>query len=470
MLILVLTILFPQWIRKTAVSEILGICLDKLNDDKIYYELDKIEENKNHLEDHLFRMTYRKDPSSYTIVNYDLSSSYFVGFKCKLSAFGRSKDDKHGNKQVIVGLLVNDKGYPFSWDVYPGNTAEVHTLTDKVDICRKRFKMKDITLVFDRGIVSDDNLEYITDKKLKYISCLDKDQIQNVPGIDLSIFKVLTTKDLSEKQLSILGLDKYDQDLWFKDLGEKENRRYIRGLNPTLFKEERESRIEKLRCFEEFVEKKNVELKSAKRSRGYEATKNCIINELKRLKTKKYFNDEPVLEEIEIQPIDKDGKKGSLIKSYQVSIERNEVNIDKDELVEGLCVFVSNHIQKKEEDVIFSSERIIKAYRDKTKIEDAFKHIKSFLKIRPFFVNTDKHVRAVYTVSVVSYFINKDLAERRKQIEGIDYLNSKNLYEPFRGYDWIKLKDTLSGKTKGEEVWLSEEQKRLLNNLNINIQ
>ncbi|MFX0140183.1 MAG: hypothetical protein ACFFDN_41470 [Candidatus Hodarchaeota archaeon] len=104
----------------------------------------------------------------------------------------------------------------------------------------------------------------------------------------------------------------------------------------------------------------------------------------------------------------------------------------------------------------------------KTKIEDAFKHIKSFLKIRPFFVNTDAHIRAVYNISALSYFINKDLAERKK-IENIDYLNSKNLYEPFSDYHYTTIKDKTTGKTKSEPMNFTIKLKKYLNQLGLRV-
>jgi transposase len=121
-----------------------------LNDDKIYYELNKIDENQQRIENHLFKMTYKNDKASYDFVNYDLSSSYFVGMKCDLSQYGRSKDDKSHNKQVILGLLINNKGYPFKWDIYPGNTAEVDTLVSNVYF--KRLKTKLFYRIQESGV------------------------------------------------------------------------------------------------------------------------------------------------------------------------------------------------------------------------------------------------------------------------------------------------------------------------------
>jgi len=89
----------PQWAERTALSEVIDYSLKNLNDDKIYYELDKIEQSQECLENHLFQITYRKDKASYDLVNYDLSSSYFVGMRCNLSNYGKSKDNRPHNKQ-----------------------------------------------------------------------------------------------------------------------------------------------------------------------------------------------------------------------------------------------------------------------------------------------------------------------------------------------------------------------------------
>ncbi len=456
----------PQWAHKTALSEILGQSLEALNDDKIYYELDKIAHHQQSLEDHLFRITYNKDKASYRFVNYDLSSSYFVGLRCKLSAYGKSKDEKPHHKQIVLGILVNDTGYPFKWDVYPGNTAEVTTLVGNVDACRSRFKLHNITLVFDRGLVSDENLDYIAAKKLKYISALDKNQIPAIEGIDFTVFRDLTLENFNER-LSHQHFTCYDESLYFLDLGRINHRRYLLGFNPIRFKEDRQSRREKLTVFEQFLHHTNTELQQAKRSRSHDATKQRILDQLKRLKIKKYFHT-PVLQEFEIQRTTKKGER-RITRSFHVTIEKTAESIAHSELLDGLCVFVSNHTEIDKNGFCFPPEKMIKAYRDKTKIEDAFKHIKSFLKIRPFHVNTNEHVCAAYSICVLSYFLNKDLAERRKKIDGVDYLNSKNLYEPFRSCHYVTMKDRVSQRKKSEPIELTAQQRQLLKELNLHV-
>ncbi len=381
-----------------------------------------------------------------------------------MSHFGKSKDDKPHHKQVILGILVNDKGYPFKWDVYPGNMSEVNTLINNVDACTKRFKLKNINMVFDRGIVSDDNLTYIGDKNLKYILALDKDQIAKIESIDLSVFNDINF-DNFKAHLCNHGFKQYDDSLLLKDLGQINKRRYVLGFNPVLFKEEGKNRQEKIAYFENFLSEKNNELQNAQRSRKRLSTQQCILNELKRLKIKKYFQ-EPDLSPIKIERKNKSGDT-RMVDSFQITINKKDDIIAYWEKLDGVCVFISNHTEITDEMFCFSPEKIITAYREKTKIEDAFKHIKSFLKIRPFFVNTDAHVRAVYNISVLAYFINKDLAERRKKTENIDYLNSKNLYEPFREYHYTTIKDKTSGKLKSEAMQFSLKLKKYLTRLGL---
>jgi transposase len=456
----------PQWANKTALPEILGFPLDKLNEDKLYYELDKIAFSQKEIEDHLFQMTYSKGKSDYEFVNYDLSTSYFVGVKCKLSAYGRSKDNKPNHKQVLLAMMVNGRGYPFKWDVYAGDTPEVDTLVDNVDACRERFKLKNVTLVFDRGLVSDENLDDIDNKGLKYVTALDKDQIYGVAEKELQAFNDLNLENYKAHLLQ-KKFTYYDDSLYFKDLGIQNNRRYILGFNPVLYDEERRCRLGKLRHFEKFLVDKNKELKQAQRSRKVESTREGIVSELKRLKIKKYFDD-LVLKEISVERINKKGQK-RMVKTFEVSLDKKLDWIARDEKLDGFCVFVCNHIESVKDEFIFPAEKAIKAYRDKVKIEDSFKHIKSFVKIRPFCVNTDDHVRAVYSLCVLAYFLNKDLAERRKEIEGIDYLNSKNLYEPFRSCHYVTVRDKVSKRKKSEPVELTVEQKSLLEKLNVKI-
>jgi hypothetical protein len=445
------------------LPEILGQQVLDINDDKIYYELSKIEKNKPSIENYLFKKTYEQDPQSYDYVNYDLSSSYFVGFKCKLSAFGKSKDEKRSCKQVILALLINSRGYPFKWDVFPGNMPEIDTMDRVIKSCAHRFKLKDISMVFYRGLVSDEKLGLIDDKNLRYVTALDTDQIPNVAVIDLEVFKDLDTDTALEVIPQLAGFEKFDSSLYYLDLGVAEKKRFVVGINPERFLQDRKTRKEKMDYFRNFLVQTNRSLKKAKRDRKSNPTKNKIFNELRRLKVKKYYED-PQLREIYVDVTLKNGTRKQ-VRSFQVKVKEKRGKIEKEKLTDGLCVFVSNHIEKQQGKYLVPTKRIIEAYREKTQVEDAFKHIKSFVKIRPFFVNKNEHVKAVYTICVISYFINRYLSEKRKASEGKDYLNSKKLYFPFKSCKMVTLLETLAGMIKKDIIPLSEEQKTILGDI-----
>ena len=451
----------PQWAKKTALEEILKVDLSGLNDDKIYYELDKINKNKISIENYLFKQIFGRDPDSFDFVNYDLTTTYFVGYKCSLSAFGKGKAECHGRRQVLLGVLINDEGYPFKWDVFPGNTAEVKTLKRNINACKIRFGLhkRNVTLVFDRGIISDDNAALIDDAQMKYISALDRNQIPSC-GVSLEPFKELEIDKAGETVPLPSGFKKYDDQLYFEDAGLIGNKRYVLGFNPALFEEDRKNREEKLAHFKAYLKRENKDLKKAQKDRDLEATKSRIVKELKRLKIKKYF-EFPVLEPITVHRKLKDGTLKP-VNSFQVQVKTKADIIKADKLLDGVCVFLTNHIEKQGRGFKMKPHTIIKAYRDKTKIEDVFKNVKSFLKLRPFFVNTNAHVKAVYTICILAYFINRYLANQRKSTGDKDFLNSNELYAPFKDIDIATLADSNTGQSIQKAVELPVSTMNLL--------
>jgi len=452
-----------DWVRTTALPQILNLDPGTLNDDKLYHELNKIENNKEPIENFLFNRTYQLNPESYNYVNYDLTTSYFVGIRCSLSRLGKSKDNQPHRKQVILAIIVNEEGYPFKWDVLPGNTAEVTTLKDKVKVCRNRFHLKDISLVFDRGIVSEENLQLIDEEDLKYISTLDKNQIPKVKGVNLQLFKDLTVENIKEEIESLPGFTKYDDLLYYQDLGQVKDKRYILGINPILFIEERKNREEKLELFSHFIFQFNQQLRLAKRKRSKEAIASTIKKELARLKITRFF-EKPVFSKIKLTHSSPKGSTKRIV-SYQASIKRREEKIKSASLLDGVCCFITSHTEKKDNQFLFPPEKIIYGYRNKRKIEDAFKHLKSFLKIRPFWVNLDEHVKAVYTVCVLAYFLNLHLARMRSKYEKTDFLNSKKLYQPFKECKLIRLKDKKFGWVKEKMINPEPDNLKLIQQL-----
>lgn len=455
-----------DWAQKVALAHVLHHDLSGLNDDKIYYELDKIHRNKPSIEHHIFDKTFKENPESYEFIDYDLTTSYFVGCQCNLSAYGKGKIECHGRRQVLLGVLINDVGYPFKWDVYPGNTAEVKTLKENIHACKTRFQLghSQVTMVFDRGILSGENADVITEAKMKYISALDRNQISSC-GICLDAFSELASNKKTGKLPKPDGFSVYDENLSYKDEGVIDKKRYVVGFNPILCREDRRTRKEKLRVFDTYLQQENENLKHAQRDRTREATEGRVVKELHRLKIKKYY-DGPVLHALCVHKALKDGTDKE-IQSFKVEIKKKEDVIQADQLLDGVCVFVTNHTERYERGFTLKSQAIIRAYRNKAKIEDVFKNVKSFLKLRPFFVNTDEHVSAVYTICMIAYFLNRYLSNQRKLFGEKDFLNSKELYAPFKDIDIVTLKDATTGRTQKKGVRLPKGTENLLEKLGL---
>lgn len=398
----------------------------------------------------------------------------FVGLKCSLSRFGRGKDKQPYQRQVVLAILVNSDGFPFKWDVFPGNKAEVHTLEENIAACRE-LGMKGVTMVFDRGLVSKANLKLLQhtdgegkeddDQQVKFISALDKPQIPKVEGIDLRLIGRLSEKNAERDARSLLRWKAFDEKVFYRDLGVVGEFRCVLSMNVKLLREERKLRRQKLRQFDRFFKKFNADLKDARRDRDEGPTRRAVEAELKKLKLTRFF-EEPVLKQIAVKRVLKGGTKKRLT-SFQVKLTRKPDAIAEVKLLDGLCVFISNHVEKRGRGYAMSAERIIQAYRDKTEIEDAFKNMKSFLKIRPFFVNTEQHVRAVFTICVLAYHLNKTLALKRKEIDGKDYLNSHELYDPFRDSRLVTLKDPETATRVSKVIPSSRQTKELLRRLGL---
>ena len=86
---------------------------------------------------------------------FDLSSSWVEGRCCEVAAFGYSRDKKRGVRQIEYGLLTDGQGRPVAIGVFPGNTSDTTSFIDAVSIVRENFGLTEITMVGDRGMITN---------------------------------------------------------------------------------------------------------------------------------------------------------------------------------------------------------------------------------------------------------------------------------------------------------------------------
>jgi len=105
------------------------------------------------------------------LVFFDTTSLYFEGQGGEIGQRGHNKDHRPDLKQMVVGMALDVEGCPICCEMWPGNTADVTTLVPIVKRMRERFRLREITVVADRGMVSQKTLEALegSDPPVGYI-------------------------------------------------------------------------------------------------------------------------------------------------------------------------------------------------------------------------------------------------------------------------------------------------------------
>ncbi|MGP8329303.1 MAG: IS1634 family transposase [Methanosarcinaceae archaeon] len=447
-----------DWFKHTALDRILHINTQHINKSRIFRELDEIEDRKTDIENYLYKTLTKRDDANMKIVFYDLTDSYFEGRKCDLTSPGITKSNGFRKTKIVLSLLVNSKGYPFAWDILEDYTADVNTIKDLSTQWKTQFKFDDgeIILVFDRGMVSDDNLKHLEDEKYVYITAMDKNQIPNIKNVNIKRFKPLNSENMVE-QISKMGFKKYDENTYYDDLGTVDGRRYVLIFNPEMFVGESKSRDELIVRAKAYLEEEDKALSKAEKSRNESTTRNKFNKVLKKMKCSSFvdFDLEPLM-------IKTDGKT---VKSFRIipkETDENREAIKKARRTDGLWLIVTNNKSKKDGGKKLTGEDLISVYRNKDQIEQAFKDVKSFINIQPFNVWEQKHVRAHYTICVLSHLMNVTIANRLRNAN-VDIKSPQKVYKILR--DGIIGKWSLK-ETGEDSVTLTQvqsQQKKILN-------
>ena len=446
-----------EWYNKTALDRILHINAEQINKSRIFRELDFIEDKKKEIENYLYMTLKERDADSLRYVFYDLTDSYFEGRNCELATPGRTKSNGFQKKRVVLSLLVNSNGYPFAWDILEDYTADVNTIKNLSTQWKIQFGFGDneIILVFDRGMVSDENLEHLEEKKYIYITAMDKNQIPNLKNVRIERFEILNSENRIE-QIKKLKFVKYDDQTYYENLGIVNDRRYLLIFNPDMFVDENNSREKLIIRAKAYLEEESKALSNAEKSRNRYTTQNRIDKELKTMKADKFIDYD-----LESLVINKEGKEVNSFRIIPKETDATKEAIKQAKRTDGLWVIVTNNTGKEDEGKKLTEEDLISAYRDKNQIEQAFKDVKSFIKIQPFNVWEPKHVRAHYTICVLSYLLNISVTNRLREAN-IDIKSSQKTYDILRE----GIIGKMSLKSTGEEslnlMQLQSQQKMIL--------
>jgi len=160
-----------KWYPKSAMSLLLD-CSDAVAEkDRLYRCLDRLVEHKEALEGHLKEKWGELFGAGFEVLLYDLTSTYFEGMleEVPQAKRGYSRDHRPDCKQLVIALIVTPEGFPLSYEIFDGNTRDVTSLETMMDQVEAKYGKAKRTWVFDRGVVSEENLEKLRNRHGTYV-------------------------------------------------------------------------------------------------------------------------------------------------------------------------------------------------------------------------------------------------------------------------------------------------------------
>ena len=162
----------PDWIGRTALADILQADLSALHDDALYRNLDRLHPNRERVERELAEREKTLFNLDETVYLYDLTSTYFEGeaMSNPQAKRGYSRDKRPDRKQVMVGLVLDREGFPKAHEVFDGNRQDRTTVAEMLGSLQKRTGAKPgATVVVDRGMAYEEDLAAIRDRGYHYL-------------------------------------------------------------------------------------------------------------------------------------------------------------------------------------------------------------------------------------------------------------------------------------------------------------
>lgn len=160
-----------RWYPATALDDLLHIEEGKLNATRLYRCLDRLLPLKSKLEQHLKRRFGELFGAEFDVLLYDLTSTYVEGAAeaNPMMRRGYSRDHRPDCEQLVLALIVNNEGFPFSYEIFDGNRADVSTMEAILRTVERKHGKARRVWVFDRGIVSEENLASIRRRGGQYL-------------------------------------------------------------------------------------------------------------------------------------------------------------------------------------------------------------------------------------------------------------------------------------------------------------
>jgi len=383
-----------EWAHLQAIEHIFK--LTDFNHNDLYKNLQWLSENQDTIEKHIFAHR-KKNMAIKEVFLYDVTSSYFEGNHNELAEYGYNRDKKKGKKQIVIGLLTDNTGYPVSVEVFHGNTADPRTVSQQLQKLQERFGVERVVFVGDKGMIKSGQIDEITSDTYKwnYLTTITKQQIQTLMAQD------------------IIQLDLFAEAI--TEIETEDNIRYILRRNPMRAEELKRSRQSKIEAIQALVAKQNRYLQDHPRAQTEVAVRKI----------------QAYIEKLHMQNIVQLTEQDRVI---DATID--EQALTKAEELDG-CYVVKTDVPKTRLDAQTAHDR----YKDLAKVEYAFRTMKTTLEeIRPIYVRTEENTRGHVFVVMLAYMIIKYITDA---VSELNY-SSKYIFESLDKIQYVQY--TFEGK------------------------
>ena len=349
---------------ESAVSTLgQALQLASVDENELYQAMDWLVARQQGIEQRLTRRHLRDN----TLMLYDLTSSYFEGHSCPLARRGHSRDGKKGTLQIVFGLLCTAAGCPLAVEVFEGSTSDPKTVAAQVDKIRNRFGLRRVVLVGDRGMLTGARI---------------REDLQGVDGLRwITTLRAPTIRKLiANGQVAQSMFDERD----LAEIGSPDfpGERLIVCRNPLLAEQRQRKRQELLAATEE---------KLAPIVRATQRAKDPLRGAAEiGMRVGKVINGHKVAKHFSTE-----------IAEDSFTFQRDREKIAAEEELDGLYIVRSNV-----EPELFDAEQTVRAYKDLSKVERAFRSMKTVdLKVRPIYHRNAQRVRAHVLLCMLAYYV-----------------------------------------------------------------
>jgi len=326
-----------------------------------------------------------------SLVFYDLTSSYFEGRQCSMAKRGYSRDHRPDLVQIELGILVDAEGLPIGHEVFDGSVKDVTTVIGTLKRLQEDFGVKRCVFIGDDGMASEANLNKVASRGWEYITSLPLGR------------SPIGTRLLGEAPRPRLWTQ-LGENLFIEPLGDLDGVRYIGAYNPERAASTREHRKARLRRCIESLRK----LLTPVKLHGRKKSPDELFVRANKLLSTKTGQDFIVLERTE--------------SGFSWRLNRDALR--KASRLDGLMIIKTNS-------KTLTDEEVVRGYRTLWRVEDAFRHIKDGIGLRPIRHWNDLRVLGHVFVCVLAYTIERlyerQLAEAKLDVsarKALDQLRS----------------------------------------------